>query len=136
MSAESLEVAIARAGGPVELLRNASARPYTFPVRPEFSNWRSEQQAWRETCALLDRSHHMADLFVRGPESRTKVTLIWDPEEMAHATGSQFGQDRGAKYIDFPKARYALFQYDEVLAEGRRVGISMDCGYVYRQGQA
>jgi vanillate/3-O-methylgallate O-demethylase len=389
VSAESLEAAIARAGTPVELLRNAAARPYTFPIAAEFSNWRSEQQAWRETCALLDQSHHMADLFVRGPdalrlfgdlgvnnvsrfrpdtakhfvavnhdgyligdgilfylgpddfdfvgahpaivdwvhynaiaggydvaierdensldregppalyryelqgpaagaivervtglpvpevaffhltrftiaghearalrhgmagrpgfelfgpwdegeevrrvlleagedfgllpagakaystanlesgwipaplpaiftgerlrpfrewrlaaragslggsfssadladyyvtpydvgyrrhvafdhefvgrealerlagaESRTKVTLVWDPEDVARAIGSQFGHERSAKYIDLPKARYALFQYDEVLQDGRRVGLSMDCGYVYNE---
>lgn len=65
---ESLEAAIRRAGSPVELLRNAPALPYTFPVKAEFSNWRSEQAAWRDTCALLDQSHHMADLFLRGPD--------------------------------------------------------------------
>src|SRR5262249_15513743 len=69
VNGESLEAALARVGSPVDLLRNATARPYTFPVAPEFSNWRSEQQAWRETCALLDQSHHMADLFVRGPDA-------------------------------------------------------------------
>jgi vanillate/3-O-methylgallate O-demethylase len=69
VSGESLEAALARVGSPVDLLRNATARPYTFPVAPEFSNWRSEQQAWREACALLDQSHHMADLFVRGPDA-------------------------------------------------------------------
>jgi vanillate/3-O-methylgallate O-demethylase len=388
MNGESLEQAVIRAGGPVELLRNATARPYTFPVTPEFSNWRSEQQAWRDTCALLDQSHHMADLFVRGPgalqlfgdlginnvsrfraetakqfvavnhdghvigdgilfylgpddfdfvgahpaivdwvhynaevggydveierdensfdregppklyryelqgpaanavleratgapvpdiaffhmtrftiggrevralrhgmagrpgfelfgpweegehvraalleaggehgltpagakaystanlesgwipsplpaiftdelrafrewrrgaragslggsfasdeiadyyvtpydldygrlvafdhdfvgrealerlaeaESRTKVTLVWRPEDVEDAIGSQFGRELSAKYIDLPKARYALFQYDDVRHDGRRVGISMDCGYVYNE---
>jgi len=29
-----------------------------------------------------------------------------------------------------PKARYGLYQMDEVLKNGRRVGISMDCGYL------
>ena len=29
-----------------------------------------------------------------------------------------------------PKARYALYQQDQVLADGRQVGISMDCGYI------
>src|SRR5204862_4745433 len=44
--------------------------PYAFPVvRPEFSNWRDEQRAWRETCALLDLSHHMTDLYVEGPDA-------------------------------------------------------------------
>ncbi|HZP72518.1 MAG TPA: hypothetical protein VFA97_03970 [Gaiellaceae bacterium] len=388
MNGESLEQAITRVGSPVELLRNATARPYTFPVTPEFSNWRSEQQAWRDTCALLDQSHHMADLFVRGPGalrlfedlgvnnvsrfrpetakqfvavnrdghvigdgilfylgaddfdfvgahpaivdwvhynalaggydveierdensldregppklyryelqgptanaileratggalpevaffhmtrftiggrevralrhgmagrpgfelfgpwedgeavrtalleagephgltpagakaystanlesgwipsplpaiftddlrefrewrrgaragslggsfssdeiadyyvtpydlgygrlvafdhdfvgrqalerladggSRTKVTLVWRPEDVEHAIGTQFGRERSAKYIDLPKARYALFQYDEVRHGGRHVGVSMDCGYVYNE---
>ena len=49
--------------------RSSPALPYTFPVAPEFSNWRSEQAEWRETCALLDQSHHMADLFLSGPDA-------------------------------------------------------------------
>ncbi len=69
MSTESLELAITRKGGAVEFLRNAQARPHTFPVRPEFTNWRSEQTSWRETCALLDQSHHMTDLFLKGPDA-------------------------------------------------------------------
>ena len=69
MSEQSLEAAIATAGGAVEFLRNAQARPHTFPVRPEFSNWRSEQTSWRQSCALLDQSHHMTDLFLRGPDA-------------------------------------------------------------------
>ncbi len=66
---ESAADAIARAGSPVELLRNAQARPTIFPVTPEFSNWRSEQRAWREGVALLDQSHHMTDLFISGPDA-------------------------------------------------------------------
>lgn len=67
MNGDSLEGAITQAGGAVNFLRNAQARPHTFPVRPEFSNWRSEQRSWRESCALLDQSHHMTDLFLEGP---------------------------------------------------------------------
>lgn len=66
---ESLETAIARAGGPVELMRNSSFPPFEFPVPSEFTNWRSEQAAWRETCALLDQSHHMTDVFIKGPDA-------------------------------------------------------------------
>jgi len=69
MSTESLEDAIQRAGSAVELLRNAAYPAYSFPVPPEHTNWRSEQRAWRETCALLDQSHHMADLFVSGRDA-------------------------------------------------------------------
>ena len=69
MGIESLQAAITRAGSPVELLRGSIARPHVFPVAPEFTNWRSEQQAWRASCALLDQSHHMTDLFIGGPDA-------------------------------------------------------------------
>jgi glycine cleavage system aminomethyltransferase T len=69
MSWQSLEDGIRQAGGPVELLRNLPAAPHTFPVAAEFSNWRSEQAAWRESCALLDQSHHMTDLYISGPDA-------------------------------------------------------------------
>lgn len=55
---------------PVQLLRNSQIGPYAFPVvRSEFSNWRDEQRAWKETCALFDQSHHMTDLYVEGPDA-------------------------------------------------------------------
>jgi vanillate/3-O-methylgallate O-demethylase len=67
MGSESLEAAIKRAGSPVELLRQSAARPHIFPIAPEFTNWRSEQQAWRTSCVLFDQSHHMTDFFLSGP---------------------------------------------------------------------
>jgi len=38
-------------------------------VPPEFTNWRDEQRAWRETAVLFDQSHHMAELMVQGPDA-------------------------------------------------------------------
>jgi vanillate/3-O-methylgallate O-demethylase len=70
MSYQSLEEALQSAGSAVELLRNSQIGPYAFPVvRHEFTNWRDEQRAWRETCALFDQSHHMTDLYVEGPDA-------------------------------------------------------------------
>jgi len=66
---KSATEAIAQAGGVVNALRNAQAAPTVFPVQPEFTNWRSEQKAWRESVALLDQSHHMTDLFIQGPDA-------------------------------------------------------------------
>ncbi|GAA4156154.1 aminomethyl transferase family protein [Leifsonia shinshuensis] len=60
---------IANAGGVVDALRDAPAKPSIFPVTPEFTNWRSEQRSWRSTVALLDQSHHMTDLFIKGPDA-------------------------------------------------------------------
>ncbi|MFS0735048.1 aminomethyl transferase family protein [Microbacterium sp. 1P10UB] len=66
---ESAADVIDRAGGVVAALRNAPDRPAIFPVTPEFTNWRSEQRAWRDGVALLDQSHHMTDLFISGPDA-------------------------------------------------------------------
>jgi glycine cleavage system aminomethyltransferase T len=70
MSHRTLEEAIQAAGNPVTMLRNSQIGPYAFPVvRHEFTNWRDEQRAWKETCALFDQSHHMTDLYVQGPDA-------------------------------------------------------------------
>jgi vanillate/3-O-methylgallate O-demethylase len=70
MSTENLESAIQAAGGPVNLLRNSQIGPYAFPVvRTEYTNWRDEQRSWAESCALLDLSYHMTDLYVEGPDA-------------------------------------------------------------------
>lgn len=74
MGLESLDAAIRRVGSPVELLRNSTIRPHTFPVAPEFTNWRTEQAAWRTSCALLDQSHHMTDLFLSGKDALRLLT--------------------------------------------------------------
>ncbi len=38
-------------------------------VRPEFTTWRDEQWAWRNTIAVHDQSYHMMSLHVRGPDA-------------------------------------------------------------------
>lgn len=68
MTSESLAQAISRAGSPVELLRNQDWPAFTFPVAPEFTNWRDEQRAWNTTVALMDQSHHMTQLFLGGSD--------------------------------------------------------------------
>ncbi|HXD61784.1 MAG TPA: aminomethyl transferase family protein [Lacisediminihabitans sp.] len=68
MTSESLAHAIARVGSPVELLRNQNWPAFTFPVAPEFTNWRDEQRAWNTSVALMDQSHHMTQLFLWGDD--------------------------------------------------------------------
>ena len=70
MSAQSLEALIATVGNPVDLVRNSQIGPYVYPKVPaEFSNWRDEQHAWRQTSCLFDQSHHMTDLYIKGPDA-------------------------------------------------------------------
>ena len=69
MSFKNLEEKMRAAGGPVELARNSQIGPYVYPKVPsEFTNWRDEQVAWAETCALFDQSHHMTELYLEGPD--------------------------------------------------------------------
>jgi glycine cleavage system aminomethyltransferase T len=74
---ESLEAAIQRAGNAVELLRNMPGRAYSHGVvDAQFTNWQSEVEAWRKGCAFLDQSHHMIDLYVKGPDARTLLASL------------------------------------------------------------
>jgi len=61
---------------------------------------------------------------------RTKVTLVWNAEDVTAAIGSLYRPGPGAKYIEMPKARYATHHEDAVLKDGQQVGISLDCGYL------
>jgi vanillate/3-O-methylgallate O-demethylase len=71
MAARTLQDVLDQAESPVELLRNSQIGAYIYPVVPyEFTNWRREQRAWRETAVLFDQSHHMVNLFLRGPGAR------------------------------------------------------------------
>ena len=52
------------------MLRNSQLGTYIYPVVPaEFTNWRREQKAWRETAVLFDQSHHMVNFFMSGPDA-------------------------------------------------------------------
>src|ERR671938_952594 len=68
MADRNLQDVLDGAENTAELLRNSQIGAYIYPVVPyEFSNWQREQKAWRETAVLFDQSHHMVNLFLRGP---------------------------------------------------------------------
>jgi len=67
MKEKNLEDLLLSAGNPVKMLRNSQIGAYVYPVVPyEYSNWRDEQLAWRETAVLFDQSHHMVNIYVEG----------------------------------------------------------------------
>jgi vanillate/3-O-methylgallate O-demethylase len=75
MSTQSLETVLKAAGNPVRMLRNSQIGAYVYPVVPmEFTNWRDEQRAWRETAVIYDQSHHMAEFTMKGPDALKLVT--------------------------------------------------------------
>ena len=75
MAAKTLQDVLDEAGGTVEHLRNSPLGTYIYPVVPaEFTNWRREQKAWRETAVLYDQSHHMVNFFLKGPDALRLLT--------------------------------------------------------------
>jgi vanillate/3-O-methylgallate O-demethylase len=69
---------------------------------------------------------------------RKKVTLAWNPADMAKIMASLFNPDgEQYKFFDVPLANYASSNYDRVIdAAGKTVGLSMFTGYSYNEKQA
>jgi vanillate/3-O-methylgallate O-demethylase len=77
MKDQSLEDLLRSVGNPVTMLRHSQIGAYVYPVVPyEFSNWRDEQRAWRETAVLYDQSHHMANVYVDGPDALKMLSYL------------------------------------------------------------
>lgn len=75
------------------VLRDSVLRQPTQFVAPEFTNWRDEQVAWRETVALYNQSFHMTATTVRGGDTLAFFT----------ATGingfTTFTQDKARHFV-------------------------------------
>ena len=66
----SLSDVMSQYRNPVEMLRNSNIGMYVYPVvAAEYTNWRDEQRAWRESVVLYDQTHHMDELMVEGPDA-------------------------------------------------------------------
>jgi vanillate/3-O-methylgallate O-demethylase len=77
MTAQSLEDLLQSVGNPVDLARNSQIGPYVYPgYASEFTNWRDEQRAWRETCCLFDQSYHMTDMAISGPDALKLLSAV------------------------------------------------------------
>ena len=73
---KSLTTAMDQYKNPVEMLRSSRIGMYVYPVvAPEFSNWRDEQRAWRDSAVLFDQTHHMDELTVEGHRPRRSLPI-------------------------------------------------------------
>ena len=87
--ASNLQETLDESGNIVERLRNSQIGAYIYPVVPyEFTNWRHEQRAWRETAVLFDQSHHMDNVILRGSSA---LKLISDTAINSVATAANVG---------------------------------------------
>jgi vanillate/3-O-methylgallate O-demethylase len=103
MSRQTLQNVLDASPNTVELLRNSQIGAYVYPVVPsEFSNWRREQRAWRETAVLFDQPHHMVNLFMRGPGA---IKLI---SETAINSVANFPVDMAKQYVPTTPAGHVI----------------------------
>ncbi len=61
-------------------------------IAPEYTSWREEQRAWRESAVLFNQSHHMPVLYVKGPDARKLLNYISPNsfENLSPARAKQF----------------------------------------------
>jgi vanillate/3-O-methylgallate O-demethylase len=98
MSAEtlagvSLQQALDRAGSAARLLQGLPAMHYKMPFEAEYTSWRDEQRAWKETTVLYDQSHHMTDLYVKGPDVKRLFS------DLGVNSFASFGKDKAKQFV-------------------------------------
>ena len=127
--AKNLEQAIQQAGSPVKLLWESETPPAVVPrVVPEFTNWRTEQMAWRQTAVLFDQSHHMADLNIKGPDALKLIS------HLAVNSVAKFPVDVAKQFVAVSHDGYIigdniLFHLDE--DEYQAVGIPPSINWIH-----
>lgn len=59
-----------------------------------------------------------------GQPHRTKVTLVWDNEDVLKIFAGMMGEFPAPKLMELPAGHYAAHPYDQVLLDGELVGLS------------
>jgi len=63
--------------------------------------------------------------------ARTKVTLVWDDDDVVDVFASLFREGETFKFMDMPAPRSSACHYDEVRKDGEHVGVSKWVSYIY-----
>jgi glycine cleavage system aminomethyltransferase T len=89
----SLEAKLQGFANPVDMLRNSPIGPYVFPMKSEFSNWRDEQRAWKQTAVLFDQSFHMLDVYLEGPDTQRLLN------DLSVNSFANYGRNKAKQYV-------------------------------------
>jgi vanillate/3-O-methylgallate O-demethylase len=102
-SKPSLQRILEEKGNIVPVLRNSKIGIYVYPVvASEFSNWRDEQRAWRESAVLFDQTHHMDEVIVEGPDAAKFL------EGLAINSFANFGTNRAKHFVPVSPDGYVI----------------------------
>lgn len=102
-SQKSLQDILEQASSPVDWMRNAPTGAYIYPVvAPEFTNWRDEVTAWRDTAVMFDQTHHMDNLIIEGPHSYELLAYT------AINSFENFPVDRAKQFVPVTPAGYVI----------------------------
>jgi vanillate/3-O-methylgallate O-demethylase len=93
MLVASLEDKIRTFGDPVTMLRSPSHGTYIFPIQAQFTNWRDEQESWAETAVIFDQSHHMVDIYFKGPDVKRLFS------EVGVNSFKNFGRNKAKQFV-------------------------------------
>jgi len=103
MSYKNLEERLQAAGNVANMLRHSQIGAYVYPVvAPEFTNWRDEQRAWAKSCVLFDQSHHMVDIYIRGPGALDLIRYL------SFNTFNNFTVDKAKQMIPVSHEGYVI----------------------------
>lgn len=90
-------------GNIVPVLRNSKIGMYVYPVlATEFTNWRDEMRAWRETAVLMDLTNHMDELTIEGADAEKFL------ESLAVNSFANFGVDRAKHFVSVSPDGYVI----------------------------
>ena len=91
--AESLQSRLDNYRDPIDMLRDSPSGPFKSPYPLVHSNWQEEQAAWLGSAVLFDQSHHMTDVYFRGPDVKR---LLADTGTNSFAG---YGRDRAKHFV-------------------------------------
>mgnify|MGYP003579483542 CR=1 FL=1 len=90
---ESLQSRLGNYRDPIDMLRDSPSGPFKSPYPLVHSNWQEEQAAWLGSAVLFDQSHHMTDVYFRGPDVKRLLA------DTGTNSFSGYGRDRAKHFV-------------------------------------